>query len=135
MPSPPLSTVTGVAADQLQVEAQCPDEISPSESDCVEGLEPDAVEPFEPDPVESSDPDEQSANEQFDPEVAGDGLRVNLFLTLDLEMINRVVLPTRTVESFNRLLIYSIVSFHLGMYVGIFLFPNLSKVFRNFLLK
>ena len=73
---------------------------------------PAPLDPFEPDPVDG-------------------GVHIDLFVTLDLEMVNTVVLPTRTVESYGRLLVYSIVSFHLGLYVGLVLYPSLSKALRN----
>ena len=68
--------------------------------------------------------------EQF--EAIGNDIEAELFVSLDLDLDIRVFRPTRIIEHRKRLLIYSVVSFHLGLYAGLVLFPVFSKALRNF---
>ena len=158
MPSFHLSTANDAVADptaRAQADVKCvesvtppkPDIVEPSVPDDVEAFGPDDLESFGPDDLEPSEPDittsdvieslEPGLVEQFDPEFDSDGIDdsiwVDLFVTLDLKMVNTVVFPARTAEHYKRLLIYSVVSFHLGVYVGVILYPSISKALRRFL--
>jgi hypothetical protein len=61
-------------------------------------------------------------------------VRADRLVTLDisLDLHTRIFLPACAAEHRKRLFIYTVVSFHLGLYVGVALFPIFSKAFRNF---
>lgn len=71
--------------------------------------------------------------EPAEPDVVGDDVQVELFVSLDLDLCIRILHPPRITEQRRRLFIYSVVSFHLGLYIGLVLYPIFSKAFRNFI--
>ena len=109
-----------------------PDDAQQFVPDDDEQFGPDDNEPFDPEDIEPFGPDAigSDGSEGFEPDTFDDGIWVDLFVTFDIEVVNMVIPPAK---HYNRMLIYSIISFHLGMYVGIVLYPILSKTLRSFL--
>jgi hypothetical protein len=90
------------------------------------------------DPTAQDEQDESRYSEEtrvdpFEPDAVGGDVQVEHFVSLDLDLSIRVLHPPRVIERRKRLLIYSVVSFHLGLYVGLVSYPIFSKAFRSFI--
>ena len=76
---------------------------------------------------------DEEANADFAMLDIPDGHEVDnvVVLGLDVDLSVRISLPTPATNHRKKLMIYSAISFHLGLYVGLVLYPIFSNIFRH----